>query len=186
VGQFDQALADLSRALELEGKRTDALFARATAYARLGKWDEALADRSRLLELVPRNPVGLNNVAWLLATCPEERLRDPKRAVELARKAVELAAKEGNYWNTLGAAEYRAGNWKGALEAVEKSMALRQGGDAFDWFFLAMAHRQLGDKDQARKWHDQAVQWMEKNKPDDEELRRFRAESETVLELKQK
>jgi hypothetical protein len=48
-------------------------------------------------------------------------------------------------------------------------------------FFLAMAHWQLGDKEQAHTWYDQAVQWMEKNKPQDEELGRFRAEAEELL-----
>jgi hypothetical protein len=39
-------------------------------------------------------------------------------------------------------------------------MELRKGGDSFDWFFLAMAQRQRGDKDQAQKRFDQAVVWM--------------------------
>jgi hypothetical protein len=65
-------------------------------------------------------------------------------------------------------------------------MDLRNGGDSFDWFFLAMAHWQLGDKDQARKWYGQALAWMEKNQPNDDELRRFRSEAEEVLGLKKK
>ena len=119
----------------------------------------------------------LNNLAWPLATSADPKLRDPARAVELAKKAVELKPKEGSCWNTLGVAHYRAGDWGAAVAALEKSGELRQGGDSFDWFFLAMAHWQLGDNEQARNWYDQAVQWMEKNKPEDEELRRFRAEA---------
>jgi len=57
-------------------------------------------------------------------------------------------------------------------------MELRKGGDSLDWFFLAMTRWQLGDKQEARKWYDKAVQWMEKNQPKDEELIRFRAEAE--------
>ena len=67
------------------------------------------------------------------------------------------------------------GNWKAAIEALTKSMELSKGGDSTDWFFLAMAHWQLGDKPQARSWYDKAVPWMEKNQPKDEELIRFRA-----------
>ena len=62
-------------------------------------------------------------------------------------------------------------------------MELRKGGDSFDWLFLAMAHWQMGEKEQAGKWYDQAVQWMEKNKPQDEELRRFRTEAAELLQL---
>lgn len=84
-------------------------------------------------------------------------------------------------WNTLGAARYRARDWNAAIEALKKSMELRQGGNSFDWFFLAMAHWQRGDKEQARNWYDQAVQWMEKHRPQDEELRRLRAEAAELL-----
>jgi hypothetical protein len=47
----------------------------------------------------------------------------------------------------------------------------------FNAFFLAMAEWQLGNKNAAGKWYDQAVNWMAKNKPKDEELVRFRAEA---------
>jgi len=56
-------------------------------------------------------------------------------------------------------------------------MKLRNGGDSTEWFFLAMAHWQMGNKEEARKRYDQAVQWMDKNQPTNEELRRFRAEA---------
>jgi serine/threonine protein kinase/WD40 repeat protein len=125
-----------------------------------------------------------NHQAWLLANNPDTNQRDPARAVKLAQKALEQAPKEGNYWNTLGAALYRAGEWSPAIAALEKSMGLRNGGDSLDWFFLAMAHWQRGEQEKARKWFDQAVQWMDKNAPQNEELRRFRAEAEQLLERK--
>jgi hypothetical protein len=59
-------------------------------------------------------------------------------------------------------------------------MRLRAGGDAYDWFFVAMAKHKL-EQDDAREWHDKAVAWMEEHKPDDEELKRFRAETERLL-----
>src|SRR5262249_51542834 len=133
----------------------------------------------------------LNSLAWLLATCTDAKLRDPDRAVELAKKAVELAPKAGAIWNTLGVAHYRAGDWKAAVTALNKSVELRQGGDAFDTLCLAMAYRKLGNDDEAREAYKQAMQWLEKNeetlakdKGHAEELRRFRTEAEEVLELK--
>jgi uncharacterized protein HemY len=126
----------------------------------------------------------LNNVAWFLATSADPEFRDPKKAVALATNAVGLAPKARHIWNTLGAAHYRAGDWKAAVTALGKSMELRQGGDAFDWFFLAMAHWQMGDKKQARRWYDKAVPWMEKNRPQDEELRCFQAEAAALLGVK--
>src|SRR5262249_10122375 len=100
--------------------------------------------------------------------------------------AVELHPLEGGHWNTLGAAHYRTRGWKAAIAALQKSMELGKGGDSFDWFFLAMIHWQQGTKDEARKWYEKAVEWMDKNAKDNEELRRFRREAEELLEIKKK
>src|SRR5262249_53002423 len=95
------------------------------------------------------------------------------------------APKEGTYWNTLGAAYHRVGNWGQAVAALEKSLKF-QGDNSFDLFFLAMARWQLGEKEQARKSFDQAVQWMDKYAPQNEELRRFRSEAEELLGVKRR
>ena len=151
-----------------------------------GRRQDAIAASQTLLELAPKDSKVHNNLAWWLATCQEPRPRDPARAVELARKAVELAPKQGMFWNTLGVAQYRAGDSNAAVAALTKSMELSNGGDSNDWFFLAMAHWHLGDKPQALSWYDKAVRWMEKNKPTDEELIRFRAEAAAWLEVNDK
>src|SRR5205823_1316215 len=119
---------------------------------------------------------------WLLVTCADRKQWKPAEAVEFAKKAIQLEPKAGTYWNTLGAAHYRAGNWKDAIAALQKSMDLRNGGDSFDWFFLAMAHWQLGEKEQAKKWYEKAVVWTEKNNPKDEELKCFRSEAKALLQ----
>ena len=127
------------------------------------------------------DPEALNELAWFLATCPDSQLRDPARAVKLAKKAVGKRAEGGRVWNTLGVAHYRAGAREEAIDALSRSIELTSGGSPGDWFFLAMADWQKGDKDKARSWYDKAAQWMEKNKSQDDELRRFRAEAATVL-----
>jgi WD40 repeat protein/serine/threonine protein kinase len=127
-----------------------------------------------------------NRLSWRLATEPDPALRDPRLAVELAREAVELFPPGGDWRNTLGVALYRAGRWNEAVATFEKSMELRNGGTSHDWFFLAMAHWKLGKKDKARAWYGRAVRWMDKNRPKDEELRRFRAEAAELLGLTEK
>jgi serine/threonine protein kinase/Flp pilus assembly protein TadD len=161
-----------------------ALFSEYYLLAQMGNIQEAERGYRKLLALDPTNALAHNNLARLLATCPDPKVRNASWAVELARKAVELEPKQGSWWNTLGAARYRAGDPKAAIDALTKAMELRQGGDSSDWFFLAMAHWQLGHKEEARNWYDQAVAWMRKNKPHDEELRRFRSEAEETLGLK--
>jgi tetratricopeptide (TPR) repeat protein len=134
--------------------------------------------------LNPKDPQGPNDLAWLLATHADPKVRDPRRAVELAKKAVELAPQVGTYWNTLGTALYRVGDWQSALVALEKSIEIQKG-NGWDWFFLAMAHWQLGHKDEARQAYDRAVRWMNANQPRNDELRRFGAEAAKLLGIQE-
>ena len=48
-------------------------------------------------------------------------------------------------------------------------------------FFLATAHWHLGDKEEARRWYDKAVEWMDENKPNDKDLVRFRDEAAKLI-----
>jgi tetratricopeptide (TPR) repeat protein len=183
--QYAKGLANSNKAIELDRKFAPAWYNRGCTYNELYQYDKALADWNKAIELDRRLGPAWNSLAWLFATCPQPKFRDAGKAVGLAKKAVELAPKEANYWNTLGAAHYRAGNWKEAVAALEKSMKLGNGGHSLDWFFLAMAHWQQREKEKARSWFDQAVQWMDKNQPNNEELRRFRAEAAELLGIKE-
>jgi tetratricopeptide (TPR) repeat protein len=145
-------------------------------------WRKIVTLYEGLLDKNPNDPKLLNNMAWVLVTNPVPRFWNPNRAVELARSAVEKAPRQST-WNTLGVALYRHGDLPAAIDALGKSMELGRGGDGSDWFFLAMAHWQLGDKPQARSWYDKAVGWMEENQPTAEELIRFRAEAAALLGL---
>jgi serine/threonine protein kinase/Flp pilus assembly protein TadD len=101
---------------------------RARALAALGDHDGAAAACDKALELAgPKNALVHNNLAWLLATCPDVKSRDPVQAVALAKRAVELAPNSGNYWNTLGTALYRTGDPKGAIAALKRSDEAAQG-----------------------------------------------------------
>jgi eukaryotic-like serine/threonine-protein kinase len=183
--QWDKAIADYSEAIKLKPDYFHAVSWRSQAYAGLGQWDKAIAERTKMLELRPNSATN-NKLAWLLVTCPDPKFRDAARAVELGKKAVELSPNMGEYWNTLGLAHYRAGDWAQSIADLERSVSLRNGGDGYDWFILAMAHWQLVHKDEARKWHDQAIAWMDKNQPTNEKLGRFRAEAADLLGLNDK
>ncbi len=183
LGDVPGTAAACDRAVELGPKSLPVRLACAQMRVSLGQWEKALADYEQGLQLGPNEAAAHNDLAWLLATCPQPKFQDAGRAVALATKAVEQAPKQGGMWNTLGVAHYRTGNWKEAALALEKSLAL-QGDNSFDQFFLAMAHWQTGEKEKARQRFDQAVQWMEKNAPRNEELRRFRAEAAELLGVK--
>jgi tetratricopeptide (TPR) repeat protein/tRNA A-37 threonylcarbamoyl transferase component Bud32 len=147
----------------------------------LGRQTEAAEPYRKVLEVGEEGDGANNLLAWFLATAPGPGLRDAARAVRLAKKAVAARPQSGEYRNTLGVAHYRNGDDRAAVAELEAAMRLRAGGDSFDWFFLAMAHARLGERDKARAWFDRAVQWMDRHKPHNHELRRFRAEAQAML-----
>jgi len=160
-------------------------------YAKAGKFDKARECHDKTLELAgglekdhPFRRYAINNLAWFLATAAESRARNPTRVIELARQAITLAPEEGGFWNTLGAAQYRAGEWKAAVASLQRSMELSEGGDSHNWFFLAMALWQLGDKDEARDWYRKAVDGMTGTNAEDAGLLRFRHEAAALLGIK--
>src|SRR5262249_12293251 len=117
-----------------------------------------------------------------------EMVRSPKapehyyvEGLRYARKAVELETKNANFANTLAVAEYRSGHWAESIAASERSMELTKGGNAADRFFLAMAHWQKGEKDEARKWFDKAVARTNEEEPKNAELHQFWTEAAELL-----
>jgi tetratricopeptide (TPR) repeat protein len=191
-GQWDDAIRARTEAVRLSPPQS--LPARlcnlGLALGMKGRWEEATAAYRRAVKGDDHGDKRFarvhNDAAWFLATCPDPRFRDPGEAVRLAKRAVELDPGEGTLWNTLGAASYRAGEWQGAVDALNRSMDLRKGGDGWDWLFLAMAQWRLGNREQARKRYDQAVQWAEQNQPENEDVRRLRAEAAAVLGIDSK
>ncbi len=169
----------------------------ANCYAALGRHADALKLHEQTLtlrkaKLGPDHPhtiLSMNDLAWCLATIPNEKLRDPARAVELAGRAAEARPDDPSVRGTLGTARYRAGQWKGAIEDLAKALEGRKPDDpnnAKEGFVIAMAHCQLGEKDKAREWFDRAAAWVAQQQTPGDELRRFRTEAATLLGVQNK
>jgi tetratricopeptide (TPR) repeat protein len=123
-------------------------------------FDRAREMLKQAIALSKDNPQALKQLAWFLADFPDKRFRDPVQALQLAKSAVERAPQSGPVWQTLGIAQYRAGNFKDAITAIERSTELRKGAECTDALFLAMAYWQRaepGDREKARKWFDQGA-----------------------------
>ncbi len=188
-GRRDEAIDSYRKAIAIDPDLATARYNLGCALLEKGATDEAvtayrgaIASYRHALEVKPEDSVCYNGFAWALVTNPYAPLRDPGEGVRLARKAVELGPRAASHWNTLGVAQYRAGNWDEAVAALTKCVRM-EGGDSSDFFFLAMAYWQRGDKDQARQTFDQGVRWMDKNRPTSKELGRFRAEAAELLKV---
>ena len=67
----------------------------------------------------------LNDYAWWLATCQPPDLREPARAIELAKRAVALAhSPNASYLHTLGWAYFGAGDRSHAADALQRALTL--------------------------------------------------------------
>ncbi len=93
----------------------------------LGRYAEA---RQALEDGLARAPDDLelaNNLAWLLATCSNQDVRDGARALELARRACDVAAQESpSLLDTLAAAQAETGRFPQAVRTLERAIELAQ------------------------------------------------------------
>jgi tetratricopeptide (TPR) repeat protein/tRNA A-37 threonylcarbamoyl transferase component Bud32 len=181
-GEFDGAIVACREAIRLEPDSGGSHTNLGRALCLKGQLDEGISALREGIRLQPDHWEGHNSLAWIFATCPDARYVDAEQAVELAKTAVELSHGSFVCVNTLGVAQYRVGDWMAAVKTIEKSIALRSGGDPNDWLFLAMACWQLDRKEVAREWFRKSVAWMEQN-PSTEELLRFHAEAAELIKL---
>ena len=106
------------------------------------KFDLAMIQFKESLKLNPNQPDMLNTLAQTLLTCPDEALRDPSRAVELARQACVLTqSKHPVYLNTLAVAYSKLDNYSEAVKTSEKALALAKAKG--DYALVTSLQRQL-------------------------------------------
>jgi hypothetical protein len=100
------------------------------AAQQVGTWRDSRSLLESAVAARPDAPLVLNNLAWLLATHPDPQVRDPRRAVDLAERAVDATrGKTPSYVDTLAAARAAAGEFEQAAEIASRTArALRAAG----------------------------------------------------------
>jgi Flp pilus assembly protein TadD len=97
----------------------------ADALTRLGRYSEAVNYLETVLRANPNSTEAMNNLAWILATCPDANVRDGARAVELGERACELTNhKQTIFIGTLAAANAEAGRFDDAASTAKQAIAL--------------------------------------------------------------
>ncbi len=88
-----------------------------------GEYDKAAADYEEAVKQEPKAIGARYDLAWLLSTCPEERLRDGKRAVEIATQICELTRwRDFALIDALAAAYAESGKFKKAVKLEKKAV----------------------------------------------------------------
>jgi len=145
---YDKAIADYNAALELDPRIDMVRYRRGQAYHALRDYESAAADFDAELKRQPDYPNLLQEYAWQLATCPDPRFRDGKRALTMATRGVQLTKeKRPELIDTLAAACAENGRFADAVKWEKRALQL-------------LSAKQTGDRKamQARLTHYEARQ----------------------------
>ena len=102
----------------------------AMLYHETGRYAEAKDAYERILELDGTQPGTMNNLAWLLVTSMDDKLRDPVRALALAQKAVELE-RTPTFLDTLAESYWANGLKDKAIETINEAISLEKEDTAY-------------------------------------------------------
>jgi serine/threonine protein kinase/Flp pilus assembly protein TadD len=141
---------------------------RAEYYLYLGKDDQAYVDLAMYADRLKNGKKAAetyNLLAYDRVILPQNMF-DPKQAMNLAYLATTMDPQ--NIFNciTLGIAQYRAGQWNEAV-ATLKNQVDQPEFSSEGYFTLAMAHWQLGNKEEATRWYGKGTEWRMHNKESD-------------------
>ena len=134
-GDLTQAAAEYVRTIGIEPGRTKSnLEAYINSHINLGviltqqdRLDKAIAYYEKVLVVDPNNTIAMNNLAWLLATYPDDNFRNGKRAVELAERSCNITDyKIPELLDTLAAAYSEEKRFTEAIETATKALDLAE------------------------------------------------------------
>jgi len=124
-GKFSDAIDNFNQALKAKPDYAEAYNNLGNTLLALGRLDEAVACYRQALHFKPDWPLPLNNIARILATHPDQKIRDPHEAVKAAERAAELT-KYGDAMvlETLATAYAAAGRFNDAVTAAQTALGL--------------------------------------------------------------
>ncbi len=126
-GRLEEALAILEKALACDSEHWSAHAALAGLHTAAGRLGDALREHREMLRVRPDDPVTANNVAWILATSPDVRLRDPDTAIRLAHEVCRKTNwATSSALDTLAAAYAAAGQFDQAVATCRRAIEIAE------------------------------------------------------------
>ena len=157
LGQPRAAIVQLQAALRLETKfHTTTRLALAGLLHATGKYTEAVEQYRAILATKPDLTEPLNNLAWILATCPDDSVRNGRKAVDYAEYACLVTKfKDAHIVGTLAAAYAEAGRFSEAVITGDFAVNLASANQ--DWQLAEIGRQLLSYYRAGKAWHEPAV-----------------------------
>jgi len=126
-GNLNESITQYQKALQLEPDVPEASFHLGNALCLKGSFDEAIAQYQKALAIKPDDVEARNNLAWLLASCPQASLRNGNEAVKLSERANKLTGNANPIMlRTLAAAYAEAGRFPEAVATTQRAVLLAE------------------------------------------------------------
>ena len=124
-GLPEESLAYLEKGLRIDPGFISARFNIANTLLQMGRYEEALLHLQMALKIAPDDPQAQKSLAWILATCPDDRLRNGAKAVELAERAkTATKGRDATVLTTLAAAYAEVDRFSEAMQTAEQALQL--------------------------------------------------------------
>ncbi len=129
-GDVDKAYSDYSRLVNAGVRSVAVFYNRSRILRQRQEWDRAITDLESAVQIDAESVLAINALAWALAAAPQDNLRQPDRAIELANRACELSAwQRGVIMDTLATAYAAAGQFDAAVEMQQRALQMSDAGD---------------------------------------------------------
>lgn len=120
---FRKFLTDVSKG-ELKQHEMDQIMA--DSYYVKGNIEKSVYFYEQADLKTPDNPEILNSLAWIYATSEKPSLRNPAKAVALAKKAVSLKPESPHIWDTLAESCFASEDYSNAVNYGKKAISLAE------------------------------------------------------------
>ncbi len=151
-GEYDKALSDFNKAIELDPDDYSAYCNRGSVYERKGEYARALSDYNKAVELNPKDPV-----IYFYRGLIYESKGEFDGAINDLNKAIELNPEYYFAYNHRGRAFYNKGEYDKAISDFTKTI-----GSGFEdpttYYNRGQAYKKKNDKDKALSDFNKAIE----------------------------
>ena len=117
AGQYQQAIVEYSRSINIDPYNTDAYLGRGYAYEKVGEYPKALNDYSQVIKLKPSDPQAyfVRGLLYDLMSETKEAIQDYGMAINLKSDFADAYYYRGMDWERMGNTEAAKNDYRNAV-----------------------------------------------------------------------